>query len=159
MNKKQLLNLYLEGIDLLISKIIPLPEKLLKFMPEIEDAWTIKEHVIHITDSEINGFIRCKSIIAQPGSNCFVMNEETWTKNIRRKNEDINKYLSVFRLIRELTYDLLVDEDEANWDRDYYIRNYHNETVNYTIEKCIDMYTNHLYNHIKFIDRNIGLFK
>ena len=155
MNKQLLLDQFTGGADLLFSKVNALTDEMLNFRPEILDAWTIKEHVIHLVDSEINGFIRCKSIIAQPNSACYVMDENNWTKNIRRKNEDIKKYLSVFRLIREMAFDLLIDEEESNWNKDYFIRTYNNETSNVTIEKYLKLYINHLNFHLEYIDRNI----
>jgi hypothetical protein len=158
MDRKQILDNYVSGAALLADKVKDMPDDLLNFRPDIEDAWTIKELVIHIVDSDINGFIRCKSIIAQPFSTCYVMNEELWTKNLRRKNEDIKKYLSVMKMIRELVYDLLIDEDESNWDKDYFLRPYKDETKQITISKLIDMYTNHVGNHIKLIDRNIEAY-
>jgi hypothetical protein len=158
MNKKQLLDNYIDGVALLAEKVKGLSDDLLNFRPDIEDAWTIKELVIHIVDSELNGFIRCKSIIAQPFSTCYVMDEELWTKNIRRKNEDVKKYLAVFKLVREMMYDLLIDEDEANWDKDYFIRPYKDETKQITIIKLLELYTNHVVNHIKLIDRNIDAY-
>jgi hypothetical protein len=159
MDAKQMLKDYLGGAALLADKVKDMTDDLLNFRPDIEDAWTIKEIVIHIIDSDINGFIRLKSIIAQPFSTCYVMDEEQWTKNIRRKNEDIKKYLSVMKLIREMVYDLLIDEDEKNWDRDYFVRPYKDETKHITIVKLIEMYTNHVVNHMKLIDRNIAAYE
>jgi hypothetical protein len=156
LDKRQLLENYTSGVKRLFIKMNDITDDMLVYRPKIEDAWTIKEHIIHLVDSEINGFIRLKSIIAQPGSSCYVMDENSWTKKIRRKNEDINKYLSVFKLIREMVFDLLVDEDESNWDTDYFIRRYHGETVNVTIEKCLEIYINHLNFHLEYLDRNIN---
>ncbi|MBN1894588.1 DinB family protein [bacterium] len=159
MGKKELLGKYIQGVEILSAKMKHVTDDMLVFRPDIEDAWTIKEHIIHLVDSEINGFIRLKSIIAQPGSTCYVMDEDNWTKNIRRKNEDVKKYLAVFKLIREMAFDLLIDEDEGNWDKDYFIRPYKGEIVNVTIEKCLTIYINHLDFHLKYMDRNIDAYK
>jgi hypothetical protein len=159
MSKRQLLEKYCNGVNVLFEKMNEITDDMLIYQPDIEDAWTIKEHIIHLVDSEINGFIRLKSIIAQPNSTCYVMDEDNWTRNIRRKNEDVNKYLSVFKLIREMAFDLLVDEDEKNWNEDYFIRPYRGEIVNVTIEKCLNIYIDHLDFHLKYIDRNISEYK
>jgi hypothetical protein len=156
MDKNKLLTDYAGCVNLLTGKVKNIPDEILDFRPGIEDAWTIKEHVIHIVDSDINSFIRLKSIIAQPHSTCYVIDENIWTTNLRRKNEDMNKYLSLLKIIRELAYDLLIDEDEANWDKDCYIWNYNNETREITIEKYLELYTKHISTHMDFIDRNIS---
>lgn len=155
MNSSHLLKEYADGAKILLDRMKEINEKMLSYRPKREDAWTIKEHVIHLIDSEINGFVRLKSIIAQPGSTCYVMEEEAWTKNIRRKNEDVTKYLSVFKLIREMVYDLLIDEVEENWRGDYFIRHYHGETLKVTIEKFLEIYINHLKFHLEYLDKNI----
>lgn len=158
MNSKELLKEYCGGVDILQAKLKGLKDEIITFRPERENAWTIKEHVIHVVDSEMNGFIRLKSIIAQPGSTCYVMDEDTWTKNIRRKNEDMKKYMSVFKLIRDMVFDLLIDEDDGNWNKDYFIRHYNGETVNITIENFLELYIKHLKFHLEHIDPIIREF-
>jgi len=158
MEPKQLLDEYCRGKDMLAAKIEQIDAGMLEYRPDAADAWTIKEHVIHVVDSEINGFLRLKSIIAQPYTNCYVMDEETWTENLQRKNEDIGKYLSMYTLIKDLIYDLLVDEDEANWHRGFFIRDYKGERSEVTIAKGLQMYVDHLRAHLEYIDRNIAAY-
>ncbi len=155
MKYKKMLDEYISGIDRLNNRMKNLPETLFDFRPNRKDAWTIKEHIIHLVDSETNGFIRCKSIIAQPNSECYVMDEESWTKNLSRKNEDVHKYIELFKIIRNIVYDLLIDEPEENWNSNYFIRDYKGERKNITIEKCIELYNNHLHFHIEYIDNII----
>jgi len=156
MDHRQLLDEYRRGKDLLAAKMKQVDAEMLDFRPDVHGAWTIKEHLIHLADSEINGFLRLKSIIAQPYTSCYVMDEETWTQNLRRKNEDLGKYLTLYALIKDLVYDLLVDEDGANWSRDYFIRDYKGERSEVTIEKALRIYIDHLRAHLEYIDRNIA---
>jgi hypothetical protein len=156
MDCRQLLTAYCRGSNILREKLKEADDEMLMHLPDGEDAWTIKEHVIHLVDSEINGFIRLKSILAQPNTDCFVMDEETWTKNIRRKNEDVQKYLAVYGLIKDLVYDLLADEPEENWNRDSFIRNDKGERTEVTLEKGLEIYIDHLQAHMAYIDRNIA---
>jgi hypothetical protein len=158
MNKLQMIEAYGSGPARLYEKLKDITDEVLNFRPDLPDAWTIREHLIHLVDSEINGFVRLKAIIAQPGSSCFVMDENNWTKNLRRKNEDMQKYLALFKLLREMAHDLLVDEDEDNWNRDYVIREREGSAVQITIEKWVEIYTNHVNAHLDFIDRNIREF-
>ncbi len=152
MKYQQLMDTYMGGIEALNLKLKDLTEREYNYRPRRDDAWTIKEHVIHLVDSEVNGFIRCKSIIAQPGSECYVMDEDAWTKNIRRKDEDVHKYIRLFGLVRTIVYDLVKDEPEENWRGHYFIRKYKGETVQVTLEKCIEIYNNHLRFHLEYMD-------
>jgi hypothetical protein len=148
-----LLGTYINGVNQINDIIEKLAESSLDYIPEYADNWSIKEHIIHLVDSEINGFIRLKSIIAQPGSECYVMNEEDWTRNIRRKKEDINIYLKVFGLVRELAFEFINDEDESTWDGNYFIRTYNEKTDKITIRKWLETYNNHLKFHIEYIEQ------
>lgn len=159
MDHETLLKEYCRGSELLRAKMEEVDDAMLAYRPDIADAWTIKEHAIHVVDSEINGFLRLKSIIAQPGTHCYVMDEETWTKNIRRKSEDVGKYLAVYALVKEMVYDLLVDEDPGNWDKDYFIRDYKGRRSEVNIEKCLQIYIDHLRAHLEYIDRNMAAYK
>lgn len=148
-----LLVTYKNGVSIVNNLIANIDESLLDKMPEHADDWTIKEHIIHLVDSEINAFIRLKSIIAQPSSECYVMNEEEWTKNIRRKNEDMNKYLKLFGLIRELAYDFIIDEDERTREDNYYIKTINGKAEKITINKWLQIYTKHLNFHVDYIEK------
>ena len=158
MDDRSLLETYRDGAGRLLARVRSLPEGVIDFRPALEDAWTVREHIIHLVDSEINAFIRIKSIIAQPGSSCYVMDEDAWTRNIRRKNEDLDKYIAAFGLMRGMVYDLLVDEDVANWDRDYFTRDYNNEVARITIRKALELYVRHCAAHLEYIDRNVREF-
>ncbi len=143
---------YLSGVKALEARTADLSEKDMNHRPGRPDAWTIKEHIIHLVDSEVNGFIRAKSIIAQPNTGCYVMDEDLWTKNIARKDEDVRKYLQLFGLVRGIVHDLMKDEPEENWTKDYFIRKYRGEEKRITIERYFELYNNHLDFHLEYID-------
>lgn len=44
--------------------------------------WTIHEHVIHITDSEANSFVRCRRLVAEPGSPVMAYDENVWVRGL-----------------------------------------------------------------------------
>ena len=154
MKYKSLLDEYFEGVCILENKIKDIPEELLLFKPD-EESWSIKDHVLHIVDSEINNFIRWKSILAQPGSKVFVIDEENWTKNLNYKNENLSSYLMIFRLLREITYKYLMHVKDRDWNNNYFIREYNGESSHVTLEKNIEIYKNHISFHIKYIDEII----
>jgi hypothetical protein len=153
MKYQPLLETYLAGVYDLNGVMGLIPEKDLNVRPARENAWTIKEHVIHLVDSEVNGFIRAKSIIAQPNATAFVMEEEGWTKNLARKNEDLKKYLLLFGVVRSLVVDLFQDEPEENWTKDGYLRTYKGETKKVTLEKYFEMYISHVAFHLEYINK------
>ena len=120
-----------------------------------DGAWTIREHVVHATDSEINNFIRWKSIIAQPRSNAYVIDEEAWVRNMRYTAASMVKYLTVLKLLREISYEYLVEVDEKEWNNEYFL---HATLGMVTLEKCITIFTAHIPFHIDHIRRNKKLW-
>jgi hypothetical protein len=153
MKYTNLLEEYLAGVAVLEARLAGFNTADLAYRPARPGAWTIGEHVIHLADSEANALVRCKSIIAQPNSECFVMDEEAWTANLARKKEDVKKHLALFKLIRSIVFDLLKDEPEENWNRDGFRRRYKNETKLITLEKFVELYRNHVTFHLEYIDK------
>jgi len=151
MTDRELLDLYVQGPSVLEARVVGLPANVLEFRPHYPDAWTIREHVIHLADSETNNFIRLKSIIAQPGSVGFVIDEKTWTSNIVHKREDVWKYLRLFRLVREIVGELVSDEIGAN--QSFFLRTYMGETCQITMREGLEVYARHVGFHLEYIDR------
>jgi hypothetical protein len=141
---------FAQGPAILEARIRPLDKATLNRRPAYEDAWTIKEHVIHLADCDTNGFIRIKSIIAQPGTECYVMDEDLWTRNLRRTDEDVEKYLKLFSLIRSIVAEL-VEGEAAN--PGFFTRTYKGEVRKIDIPGCLEIYVKHLKFHLEYIDK------
>jgi hypothetical protein len=150
MKYQDLLESFRNGPRVLEEAVRGVTKELADYRP-FDGAWTIREHVVHVTDNDINNFIRWKSIIAQPRSNTFVIHEEEWVKNMKHSAASIEKYLAVFRLLREIGYDYLIEVDEKEWDNEYVL---HADGGRITLERCITIYTNHIPSHIEYIERN-----
>jgi hypothetical protein len=144
---------YRDGPEALKKRLAAFSQGELDYQPSWPGAWTVREHVIHLVDSDVNGFVRIKSILAQPGSVCFVMDEDAWTQNLKGKREDLDAYLRLFSLLRGLIHDLVKDEPEAAWNGNYYTRTYLGKTENITLSKAIDAYCAHLSFHLEYLDR------
>lgn len=155
---KKLLHDYYNGVALLETKLLDLSEAQLFYKPS-PDTWNIKEHVIHIVDSEINNFIRWKSIIAQPKSKAYVIDEENWVKNFDCTKEDLTSYLMVFKLLRHITYRYLSTIEEFAWTDGYFIHEYNGKTTPITLEQTIEGYKEHIVFHIDYIDKLITAYE
>ncbi|MDC7125885.1 MAG: hypothetical protein PQJ46_09965 [Spirochaetales bacterium] len=133
------------------------PSGVLSFRPEIEDAWTAHEHIIHVVDSEINAFIRLKTILGQSGADTFIVNEEQWAKNIDYSKELIDDYLELFQLIRELESNIFLNVINSDQMKNFVV---HENYGKVDIETWLDWYTEkHINEHIIFIERNIKIYE
>lgn len=138
-----------------IEFITNLPLECLFHRPDIEDAWLIHEHIIHLVDSEINAFLRLKTIIGQPGSDTFIVDESAWVENIDYEKESIGDYLDIFKLIRKIERDLLLTCIKSKKD---YSENYtiHASFGKVTINTWIKWYSeNHINEHLDYMKRNL----
>jgi hypothetical protein len=153
MKYTELLERFSSGSGRIGELMSHVPEELLDWRPRRADAWTIREHLIHLVDTEANSFVRIKSIIAQPGSECYVMEEDAWTRNLAGRKEDVRKYLELFALVRSIIHDLVKDEPVDRWNSGYFVRTYKGKRAELTLEKALELGCYHLDFHIDYIKK------
>ena len=56
-NKKDLLSRYAGDYSRLKEMIDGLPEQVIDFVPDLADAWSIREQIAHLMDAEIRAFV------------------------------------------------------------------------------------------------------
>ncbi len=153
MKYSELLERFSSGPERMEGLMARVPEDLLDWRPRRPEAWSIREHLIHLVDTEVNSFVRIKSIIAQPGSECYVMEEDAWTRNLAGRREDARKYLNLFALLRSIITDLVKDEPESNWNSNYFVRTYRGQRAELTLEKALELGCYHLDFHMDYVNR------
>lgn len=155
--REALLKQYIAGPALLEEKIKGLTEKELLYKPS-EKAWSIKEVVIHIADSEVNAFLRYRAILAEPGKDAFVVDEAKWAEELKYQSQSMEDYLHLFRILRKITYQQLImagNSDEV-W-KERYIN--HSTFGKINLERWLEIYTDHITTHLKQIDRNLSIME
>lgn len=153
MDMGELIESYVSGADTIKNVMRGIPAEAYDFMPAVADDWTIRQHIVHLVDSEVNNFIRIKSCIAQPASDVYVINELDWVKNLGIRNDSVDDYLALFSLIRKIIGGFLATVDEKDFSTKYFVRAYNGETRKITMKDAVEMYRNHVTFHVDFIDR------
>jgi len=153
---KELLHQYSNGYNLLSKSIENLNDDLLIFRPIINDAWTIKEHIIHLVDCEINLFLRVKFSISETGKEILIIDENKWKDKLNYNNENLYNYLDLFRLIRIIITNLLIDINEKK-SKEFFVM--HPKLGKLELKKQIGIYVGHVFYHIDYIKRNIKIWK
>lgn len=159
MNKVQLISDFAAGTEDLQKIVNVIPKEWYDRMPKTADDWTIRQHIIHLVDSEVNNFIRIKSCVAQPHSNVYVINELEWTKNLGARQESVSDYVLLFSLIRKITVAFLSELPDGDFAERYFTRDYNGEVKNISLRESVEMYTGHVGFHIDFINRILGEFR
>jgi catechol 2,3-dioxygenase-like lactoylglutathione lyase family enzyme len=153
MDKTRLLATFFGGVERIENAVRGISQKGLDFKSDRVDSWSIRQHLIHLVESDINNFIRIRSCIAQPSSNVYVIQEEEWVRNLGDRNESVDDYLATFRLLRKLLAAFLKDVPDEDFERRYFIRDYKGETSKIVLYDAVKNYCDHVDFHMEYIER------
>jgi hypothetical protein len=154
MTIKELLNYYKAGHDDLQNALKELPMEMWDFKPAPE-KWSIREIIVHVTDSEANGYVRCRKIVAENGSEVTAYDQDAWAENLLYASRSIDSNLELFKIFRIINYTLLNDLPEEKWNN--YLK--HPEYGKMTLYDHVKLYADHVYGHINQMKRNLEDWK
>lgn len=160
-DKKKLMEKYSKDYSTLVGVIDGLTEEAVNYVPPIGGAWSIKEHICHLVDTEINGYLRFRKAILNPGATIDVGGGDMEKSNVilGYPSQDLNDSLELFRLIRKLLSNHTARINAADFDK-YYIEHVNHPTfTTCTLGFILSIHTQHFDKHLEYIKRNISLFQ
>ncbi len=119
-----------------------------------EDAWSIKEQIVHCLDVDIANFHRYRRAIAEPDTPILSF-DQAWTRNLDYQSSDIKLTLDLLKMVRIYMASHLKTIVDCDWTIYAYI---HDKKGRICLEEAISQYSEHVEFHRKLIDRNIELF-
>lgn len=134
---------YGNAYNLLVEALGKFPQTMWDFRPA-PDRWTIQEIVVHITDSEVNSFIRARRAIAEPGSTVLDYDESQWAKALHYHEQSAEDAVQLFKWLRGNTYKIIKNLPESVWAQTIE----HSVSGTMTLDNWLEIYTNHVPNHI-----------
>jgi hypothetical protein len=160
-DKNVLLSKYSADYVTLKDIIDDLNDQIIDYVPDLEGAWSIKEHIAHLVDTEVNGYLRFKKAILNPGTTIDVGggDMEKSNKLLNYTAENLNDLMELFRLLRKSISEHAKRIKKEDFPK-YYI-----EHVNHpTFKTCslgfiLSIHTQHFDKHLDYIKRNIELYK
>jgi hypothetical protein len=108
------------------------------------DGWNVQQIVVHIADSEANGYVRCRQIIAESGNVIRPYAEDVWAEKLDYEHQDANDAFELFRWLRRTTYQLIQTLPEPVWANTMA----HPERGLLTLDDWLDIYEVHIHTHI-----------
>ncbi|QQS35928.1 MAG: DinB family protein [Ignavibacteriales bacterium] len=150
MTKDESIRLYLEGYHKLKGCLDELPSEMWDFKPS-PDKWSVREIVIHIMDSEINAYVRCRKIIAETGSTITTYDQDKWAQALNYKDHNIDIAVEVFKFLRMITHDLLMILPDSTWEN-FII---HPERGKIKLTDWLKEYIVHINKHCGQMQRNL----
>jgi hypothetical protein len=157
-NKKDLLSRYADDYSRLKKMIDGLPEKVIDFVPDLADAWSLREQIAHLMDTEIRAFVRYRNAILDPGVDLKLGGGDVNASNtlLKYNTQDLDDALEVIRLLRKITVQHvsgMTDDEIAR----YGIK--HPDMGQINLRMVLSIYTQHVDKHLELVRRNIELFE
>ena len=141
--RKQKIETYGNAYRELVSALKGFPKEMWQFRPAPND-WTIHEIIVHIADSEANSFIRCRRLIAEPGSAVLGYDEMRWAHALRYHDQNADDALELFRWLRGSTFQLIQSIPELTWANTVE----HSENGTMAMDDWLAVYARHVTEHV-----------
>ncbi|MFZ6030264.1 MAG: DinB family protein [Chloroflexota bacterium] len=141
--RKEKIESYGAAHHLLLAALERFPREMWQFRAT-PDGWTIHEIIVHIADSEVNSYVRCRRLIAEPGSDVLGYDENRWARVLRYHEQLPEDALELFRSLRGLSYRLIETLPEAVWANTIH----HSENGPMTMDDWLTVYERHIPDHI-----------
>ncbi len=139
------------GYDRLKTVLDQTPKEAYDYRPS-PNAWTVREIIHHMPDSEASAYVRCRKIIAESGVSVEVYDQDVWTEKLKYGSRDIWHCLELFRLMRLDTVDLLRTVEPKVWAENFIM---HPEHGKMTLMEWLEIYARHADSHAGQIKRNV----
>ena len=134
--------------------VLKMTDELILFRP-FEDAWSIKEQIVHCMEVDIANFHRYRRAIAQPETQ-IISFSGVWTSALDYQSSDLLSAIELIKTVRKYMASHLKTIVNHDWQKYAYI---HDEKGRVNLEEALIDYTEHVDFHRKLINRNIELFK
>ena len=112
--RRQTLESFGRGPALLSSALRNFPRKMWLYRPA-SDRWSIHEIIHHLADSEVSGYLQCRTCIVEPGSRIPRWDADRWADSLGYFHQSTREALEIIRRLRKMTYQLLVSLPESAW--------------------------------------------
>jgi hypothetical protein len=126
------------------------PEAAVKWRPG-PGKWSAHEIVCHCADSETNAVLRLRYLLAEKEPVIVGYDQAEWARRFDYHSEPLGPAMDVVQAVRERTTRLLGTLVDADWAR----TGRHTESGPYGMEDWLRIYSDHLENHSRQIERNL----
>lgn len=150
----QKLKSYANGYAQLAAAIQQFPKESWSFKPSPQ-RWSIREILVHVVDSEVNGFVRCRAFIAEPGKTVMAYDQDQWAKALRYQEQSVEDALELFKWIRLTTYKLIQPLPDSVWSNTVQ----HPERGTITFDNWLEIYERHVPAHVRQMQKNYEAWK
>jgi len=136
------------------STLSDLPKEMWTFKPA-PNRWSVHEIIVHLADSEVNSYVRCRCLIAEPDKLIMAYDQDQWATRLRYHDQSTDDALELFRCLRQSSYKLLKTLPEETWKNTIM----HPEIGTMAFEYWLQIYAGHIPGHISQMRGNLAAWK
>ena len=130
------------------------PEAARRFRPA-PGEWSPHELVIHIVDADVNGYLRFRKLVAEPGAVVPGYAQDAWADSLDYHSQDPELAIELMARLRALTHPILESLDDTVWSHTVT----HSERGPWTMEDWLRTYTEHVDDHLAQIDAAVSAWR
>jgi DinB family protein len=145
---------YEAGPARLKAALAKVPAEAMKWRPG-KGKWSVHEVVCHCGDSEANGALRIRYLVAEPDPLIVGYDQARWAEVFDYHDAPIEPALATVEAVRANTAALLKRLPEGAWS----VAGRHTESGRYTVEDWLGIYAEHLEKHSGQIERNLAAWQ
>jgi hypothetical protein len=145
--RQHLIHQYRDGYRAVTAALANVTEAELDKRPAA-DAWTAREVVHHLADSETTSYLRLRKLLAEDGPVIDAYDEAHYAR-VLHYDRPIDPSLQVLRAVRHSTADLLDALEPHEWER----TGVHSDSGPYAVETWLRIYAAHAHDHADQIRR------
>lgn len=143
------LEAFARGPVLLAEALRKCPRKMWLYRPS-QDRWSIHEIILHLADSEAEGYILCRQFIAEPGSTAQVYDAATWASSLGYFHQSTKEALGLIVRLRRMTHRVLQYIPEQVWSHS--VR--HLKKGMLSLDEWLEIQAQHIPHHAGQIHQN-----
>ncbi|MBS1618853.1 MAG: DinB family protein [Bacteroidetes bacterium] len=147
--RRDLIASYGKAYETLTAALWQFPADMWQWRPG-PGKWSIHEIIIHIADSEANSYIRCRRLIAEPGTGVYGYDENKWAQVLDYHSRSTDEALDLFKALRQSSWQLIKDQPDHVWHTATVL---HSEAGTVSIEQWLRTYEEHIPVHIRQMER------
>jgi hypothetical protein len=145
--RQHLIHQYRDGYRAVAAALANVTDAELDKRP-VDDAWTAREIVHHLADSEATSYLRLRKLLAEDEPVIAAYDEASYAR-VLHYDRPIEPSLQVFRAVRQSTADLLDSLEPHEWERS----GVHSDSGAYNVETWLRIYAVHAHDHADQIRR------
>jgi len=145
---------YADGPSKLRDALQRTPESAQKWRPG-PGKWSVHEIICHCADSETNAALRIRSLLAEKDPVLVGYDQDEWARRLDYHQHPLEPALATVEAVRANTAVLLRRLQDSDWAK----VGRHTESGRYSAETWLEIYANHLDQHVRQIDRNLAAWR